>query len=758
MNEEYGELLEHAMRLKDEARRYHERRMIAVFDHRRRAWGWVSDLFSTMGETFLGLIPEDKWSVDGIEKPRGEFISLKECEKIMGRTYPNMVMDFAENLVPNDLGKAVGVVSGGGLIIALFPPLGRFLKRYDLFHREMLTPPYRIKDLGRNFSRWVYRSLVEADGVCIIDGTDIVKEGFYRSERRRRREKKIPTRHMLPLALYDACLTQDQVIAMKEFERVMSGMARAYLLIADRGRGKSSVIGLCLAGLAHVLGRNEEVYGCITAPDFKMAGEVFRFIHIGMEKLGLKYRIESNGKKLSGSWGSYVFMEPIEAAEMAPNFHIVVVDEAASIPYSILLRIANTANMSIFSSTIHGYEGAGRSFSIRFMERLSKSTLPHIIRELTEPIRYNENDPIERWQFRCLMLDAEPGDVTENIDNLVYEGGKASTLLFSDENIFRRYFGVFVMAHYRNNPNDLGIILDGPNQEIRYLRAGNTVLNSVQIAWEGLLENDTIEKIYAGWTPPGNLIPDCFIKYYRDPHLARMKGARIVRIATHPCCHRRGLGTKMLNMLNAELKEKGFDYVGASFGASVDLINFWKKNGYVAIHISPNPNPVSGEHSVVMIKALSRRLNEKMEWLRRGFIERTIEHLPDPLQNVDPRIIRLLFHPHPCKDYRVEVDDVVLKRAIAHAWGTMNYVVSRDAVLPFVRAYFLSKKRPNLSTKEELLLIMRVLQCKSWDDTAKYLGKGVVYTMIWLKDIMKKLIKFWCKGVDDEINRYGRKI
>jgi len=55
------------------------------------------------------------------------------------------------------------------------------------------------------------------------------------------------------------------------------------------------------------------------------------------------------------------------------NPDLLVIDEAAAIPLNILKpMVYNTSCTTIISSTIHGYEGTGRSLSLKLIESLRK--------------------------------------------------------------------------------------------------------------------------------------------------------------------------------------------------------------------------------------------------------------------------------------------------------------------------------------------------------------------------------------------------
>lgn len=75
---------------------------------------------------------------------------------------------------------------------------------------------------------------------------------------------------------------------------------------------------------------------------------------------------------------------------------VLIVDEAAGIPVPMLFAFTERFRKVIFASTIHGHEGAGRGFSLRFLRALQQNREINLYKiELKEPIRYAPNDPVE---------------------------------------------------------------------------------------------------------------------------------------------------------------------------------------------------------------------------------------------------------------------------------------------------------------------------------------------------------------------------
>lgn len=84
--------------------------------------------------------------------------------------------------------------------------------------------------------------------------------------------------------------------------------------------------------------------------------------------------------------------------------------------------VYSTKCTTIISSTIHGYEGTGRSLSLKLIESLRKkqnekdslSSSTKLLEEMQMeiPIRYSVCDPVEEWLNQLLCLDcADTGNL-----------------------------------------------------------------------------------------------------------------------------------------------------------------------------------------------------------------------------------------------------------------------------------------------------------------------------------------------------------
>ena len=192
-------------------------------------------------------------------------------------------------------------------------------------------------------------------------------------------------------------------------------------------------------------------------------------------------------------------------------------DEAGGIHVSLLLQIAEKFPKAVFASTVHGYERAGRGFSLRFLKTIEKleDVKPYIV-ELKEPIRYAPEDPVEGWLYEALLLSAEPAELggeQVSLEEGVYAEPDLNAWFEGDEEHLRQFVGIYVLAHYRNRPDDLLILGDAPHHSARAVFSrSNKVLVALQINEEGVMSEELVEQVLKGKPPSGHLVPSCIVK------------------------------------------------------------------------------------------------------------------------------------------------------------------------------------------------------------------------------------------------------
>ena len=685
---------------------------------------------------------EDKVSRENTVK--FEYAVYEKSEKYLGTTVQFLVMDLTKDLKPNDVGRLVGIVEGGGIVIFLTPPWDTWDTFRTIF-KETLTVP-GFPDPRHIFITWIKRKLLSHDGIGIYDADNnkvIKRLELKRELKPYTKSINIPKERLFPIEIYEHALTMDQVNVIKImeyfYEKPKEGTKKVLVLTADRGRGKSCAIGIGIVGLLCLFRKIKPRFrALVTSPEPSNVQSLMSLAAKVLDKLGYKYDVVKRGGdvvEIRGDRFSIEYWEPIVIPKLKGD--LVVVDEAAGIHVPLLYKILNAHNRIVFSTTIHGYEGAGRGFSVRFLKRLrSMENVLLYQYEMTEPIRYNYEDPVEEWQFKTLLLDAEPADLDERdledieAKRLVYVKYDPRDL-FENEEELRQLFGIYVLAHYRNEPDDLGMLADAPHHIVRAVKTKTgKVVCAIQIAQEGPIKPEMVEELLKGGKIPGNIIPDRFLKHVRLVEFADTVGWRIVRIATHPAVQGKGIGSWALEKVFEEVKEKNLDWLGSGFGVTEELLRFWIKNGFSVVHISPDRNPVSGEYTVLVIKPANERTSKLIEVAKLEFKLKLLNSMPINYRELEPEVAYLLLDTEPylyCEKPTRALSPIAVDRLWTYCEGPMTFEAAADLMHVVAKLHWLTAKqaRPQLSKLHELLLISKALQGLSWDEVAELLKKPV---------------------------------
>ncbi len=630
-------------------------------------------------------------------------IDMDDSTKILGRTYDLLIMDVSEQFRPNDLGVLVETVGGGGLILITLPE--DWTERLTLFQRNLISPPYTSKDVRQAFKRRFLSSL-GVPGIWLITRDSIV--GTRRIEKH-----ELPSRMESDDPVESLVMSEDQLQVLRTVRAAASSRSRqAVVITANRGRGKSAALGLAISQL---IGRRLVKTVGVTSASVEGVQVLFDFIKRGLEAQGIRYnevRRDENTVSIMARGRIVFYRSPLSMSEL--KIRTKVVDEAATIPVHLLMRIVRRSRLSLFATTVHGYEGSGRGFTMKFLSYLERARDIDFRRlEMTTPIRYPENDPVERWLYDLLLLDAEPADIDE-VGELEYVRIDPES---ADEEMLREFYGIYVLAHYRNRPNDLATMLEAPHHRMRALLTGGKVVASAQICEEGRLTRSLVENIVRReGSPPGHMIPSRIAVHYGYKSFSKLWGWRIVRIAVHPRFQGRGIGSKMLEFISQEAEEKGVDWVGASFGASPELINFWMKNEFIPVHLSPQRNSSSGEYSLFMLKPLSERAREIIHELNSELKNRILESAHDVYFDMDPEILRqLLSFPKINAELKLRQSQRI--RLEDYLRDLNTYEMASDAIRRLLITYLLTSD--GVDPRLVRILLAKNLQGKPWSSVMR---------------------------------------
>ncbi len=656
--------------------------------------------------------------------PQGiEVLARGEARRQLGQEIDGVVLDAYAGFDAEMFGAVVGALRAGGLFLLLAPPLERWCDYDDPEHARLAITPVKPAEVSGRFLHFISKTLQTSPGIFLL-----------------RQGEPLPditaaegTRWCQPWL--DDGVTVGQRLALEAITRVAQGHRRRPLVLtSDRGRGKSAVLGIAAAhllqeGVPQIL---------ITAPRRAAVEQVF--IHAERCLPGAE---RSNGVL---QWrGRCIEFVPPDALTLQPRqASLLLVDEAAAIPTALLERMLADYSRIVFASTIHGYEGTGRGFAVRFFRVLDARTPGWHLLRLEQPVRWAEGDPLERFTFRALMLDAEPAADAEvaNVtpQECVFEQLDRDALLH-DEQTLVELFGLLVLAHYRTSPDDLRSLLDGPNLRVYTLRHGKHVVATALVAREGGLSADLAQEIYAGRRRAhGHLMPQSLAVHAGFSEAPTLLADRVIRIAVHPALQGRGLGQLLLQQLQGQAKQSGADYLGASFGASEELLVFWQRGGLLPVRVGMTREASSGTHAAMVMGPLSPAGEMLFEALQLRLFEQLPLLLGEPLADLDAALVSRLFQ---------QLSPTALSLS-QQDWGDVSsfgealrgYEVCLSALWRLAPTALASEVA--LNPTQRALIIEKVLQRRGWKALAGAHGlSGKAEAMTALREVFRKILEHY---------------
>ncbi|KAJ2913890.1 hypothetical protein MD484_g6524, partial [Candolleomyces efflorescens] len=491
----------------------------------------------------------------------------KESEKILGHTYGMLVLQDFEAITPNLLARTIETVEGGGLVVLLLKTMTSLKQLYTMtmdVHARYRTSAH--DSVVARFNERFILSLGACRDCLVLDdelnvlpisrGKDIVPieddednhndddggkggkgggtakaRGKMRAERQALKELQESLEDTKPAGdLVKLTKTTDQAQAILTFIEAIAEktLSSTVTLTAARGRGKSAALGLAMAAaLAHGY---SNIF--VTSPSPENLKTVFEFVFRGMDVLGYEEHLDYDiVQSTNPEFGKAVvrvnvfkshrqtiqYIQP-EDAHVLGQAELVVIDEAAAIPLPLVRNLIGPY-LVFMASTINGYEGTGRSLSLKLIQQLRESTRPLLGKDLSStstsskdptssgsgvkkggaggqpvkartlreikldtPIRYSPGDSIEKWLNALLCLDASsspsPSSSSSFTKNLQGTPHPSQCELYwvnrdtlfsyhpASEVFLQRMMGLYVASHYKNSPNDLQLMSDAPAHQL----------------------------------------------------------------------------------------------------------------------------------------------------------------------------------------------------------------------------------------------------------------------------------------------------
>lgn len=515
--------------------------------------------------------------VDGVDHDSHSVqqLSAKKVRRLLGDEYDCVLFDGRDNIDPDALGVVCGLIRGGGFLLLLLPQVSLWQKQMTAFYSHL-----------RNMLR-------QQPGVFYLTtATDLSQP------------VKFPASKLQDQAQYLPCKTREQYQLLQALFAEITQQARlCHVLVSGRGRGKSSLLGLLAAKLLH----QPAVKIVIVAPARSTADPFF--YHLLQQCEGA----EKSRSAVRYGESEVIFMAPDalleELSSKGPDStDLLLVDEAAAIPQSMLSILLQHYNRLIFSTTTHGYEGTGRGFVLKFFKLLDQFRPGWKKSELHQPVRWQQQDWLEQWIEKLLFLDlqAEPDLPDELSKNKLQVELLDSQELVRDQQKMQSVFSLLVSAHYRTRPSDFAYLLDSEDVRLYALGIDARVLGVLAVNQEGGFSPELSTQVYRGVRRPmGHLLAQTLCFHGGVETAAQLNYARIMRIAVHPDAQRMGFGGFLLESVIKSEYARGMDVIGCSFSAEPALLEFWRKADFSLLRIGFSRDHVSASHALVMGRALT---------------------------------------------------------------------------------------------------------------------------------------------------------
>lgn len=504
----------------------------------------------------------------------------------LGQEYPLVVVNGFSGLSPEILGAVGGAVQAGGLLVLLMPVLTDWSVFADPDHRRYVSQPEEMSRCYPHFLQRLLRLLQADPDVWHWD----LSANQLQAPRLQAALPELPAVVWQQVADADGCLSAEQHAAMLAVAQcALAAKAYPLVIMADRGRGKSTALGLAARQL---LAQGKRLV--VTAPSQQSAQTLFR--HAGQHAL------------LS-------FYSPEMLLEQNIDCDLLLVDEAAAIPAALLRQLQQKYQRVVYATTIHGYEGSGHGFELRMCRWLATHWSHWQQLTLTTPLRWAVSDPLEPLLANILLLDADAPPLPATRSTKFTLQPVSSAALLQDETLLRQLFGLLVLAHYQTSPTDLRLLLDCPDIEIWLWRDDIALYGVALLMREGPIDSELAEQIWAGRRRPrGQLLPQTLLAHcgYRDA--ANYRYRRVMRIAVHPACQQQGLGSQFIAALTQHYQGQA-DFLGCSFAATPEVLRFWRKQGWQAVRLGLSKDVATGCHAAVLLQALRPELQPQLtEW------------------------------------------------------------------------------------------------------------------------------------------------
>ncbi len=480
-------------------------------------------------------------------------VPFSKAETRLGLEADCVLIDLFSGLNVDVFCMAVGLLKAGRVMVLLCPPYTEnWPDRYGQWQDRRPPTPYFLQYFFASLSKSpVVKQIHDAENWPDYPG--------------------LPSSVLTPIV--DGC-TAEQAQMLEHLTTWLANKnQRLFFLTADRGRGKSTTLGL----FAMAQPDNRRIV--VTAASRAQASVLLN---------------------CAGDHRQIEFIAPDELARQASEIDCLIIDEAAMLPASLLQQCLARADKIIMATTTGGYEGTGQGFLIKFMGAFKSSDYRH--EQLHHPVRWGRNDLLEQAVNQTLMFDASlqiPEPTHAEVDVRLL--GKQQ--LNDNRDILRAIYALLISAHYRTRPSDLRQLMEDENQQVIVACMNTSVVGVLLLNREGGFSKALSHDVFMGRRRPrGHLLAQMLTAQAGVRDFACWQGYRVQRITVARQYRRQGIGRLLIERAEQLLQQQGLDYLGSCFALDATVSPFWERMGFVPVHVSAGKGKSSGRQTVAVIK------------------------------------------------------------------------------------------------------------------------------------------------------------
>lgn len=436
---------------------------------------------------------------------------------------------------------------------------------------------------------------------------------------------------------------QAQSACIEQLIQSIHTQAGSWVLTADRGRGKTTALAWASARICHDQ-QTQNWQILLVAARASLIDEILASCAGALEIPYVRGQ-----HKLTYQGRQFVFMAADRLHELpAQTWHLLIVDEAAALPLSVLRPWLQRIQRHWLATTVEGYEGSGRGFSVRLLPWLQTyqqtrggvcACLP-----LQDPIRWRLGDPLEQ-QIKAdfYLTQAKPARFTCAAEKIHIQG---LTLAERTPAKMAAIFRLLRDAHYQTTGADLRQWWDAPDVQLWVASDQQGHLLGVSVGiYEGGFDPDLAQAIHLGQRRPrGHLLAQSLAYHAGIPEAATATYLRVQRIAVQAHARRQHLGLALMQAMRTQARQAGCDFLGTSFAIDQEVLAFWQHTGLQPVRLGIQADHASGTYSLMALQPLNPQGQALHQALRNRYLQTLTPQLAYVMPHLDSELVAPLFY------------------------------------------------------------------------------------------------------------------